>query len=105
MNGLYIQILMSVAYAVVAAIFYSMLGYFKRSDSKEVFEGEQFFVSLAVGVIAGIVAIWLNVQPQEALVLILADTGLVYAIENTAKAIWRRWLSPWFDKKVAVVSP
>lgn len=98
--------LTAVAYAIAAAILYSLIGYFKRSDSMEAFEGEQFFCSLAVGVIAGLFSMWFEMTPQAALTMIMADAGLVYTIENIAKAIWRRWISPWLQKqKVAPAAP
>jgi len=104
MDGTLGQVFSAVLYALAAAIVYSLIGYFKRPETKETFDGEQFFVSLAVGVIAGIASLWLEIPPKDAITLIFADAGLVYTIENTAKAVWRRWISPWFDQKAAAVA-
>ena len=101
LSGTLGQAAYAVFFALAAAFIYTMLGYFKRSETSEVFEGEQFFCSLAVGIIAGIASLWLEISPKDAVTLILADAGLVYMIENAAKAVWRRWLSPWLDKKTA----
>jgi hypothetical protein len=95
----------SLLYAIIAGVIFSLLGYFKRPESSEVFSGEQFFTSAVVGVIAGFASFYLEISPQQALVLILADQGLVYTIENLAKAVWRRWLQPWLKNAQQQTTP
>ena len=89
----------AIAYAIVSAIGYALIGYAKRSDSSEIFEGERMLVTIVVGIIAGFASYWLCLTPEEAVQLILADVGMVYLIENTIKAIWRRYVIPPVDLK------
>lgn len=89
------RLLLSLWYAIIAGIVYSLIGYFKRQDTTENFSGELFIVSVVVGVISGFVAFYLNISPEQAVQMILAETALLYYIENIVKAIWRRWIQPW----------
>ena len=88
----------SVIYAVIAAILYALIGYAKRVDPAEIFDGEKMLSTLAVGILAGVVSYFQNITPSQAVVLILADSALVYYIENVAKAVWRRWILPWLQQ-------
>lgn len=89
------RVLLSLWYAIIAGIVYSLIGYFKRQDTTETFSGELFITSVVIGVISGFVAFYLNITPEQAVQMILAETGLLYYIENIVKAIWRRWIQPW----------
>lgn len=92
------NVIIALWYAIIAGMFYSLLGYFKRSDGQENFSGDKFLCTVVVGVIAGFTSFYMSISPQQAVTLILADTGLVYAIENIVKAVWRRWIQPWVQK-------
>jgi len=89
----------SLVYAIIAAIIYALIGYAKRAETTEIFDGEKFITTLVVGVIAGVVSYFQNISPSQAVVLILADSALVYYIENVAKAIWRRFILPWIQQQ------
>lgn len=99
------RLLVSLWYAIIAGIIYSLIGYFKRKEGEEVFSGEQFFVSVVVGIISGFVAFYLNITPEQAAQMILAETAILYYIENICKAIWRRWIQPWVEGKPEVTPP
>lgn len=88
---------LSLGYAIIAGIFYALVGYFKRKEPGETFDGETFIFSVVVGLISGFIAFYLNITPQEALAMILAETGLLYYIENITKSIYRRWILPWLE--------
>jgi len=91
------RLLTSLLYALISGVVYSLIGYFKRSNSEEPFEGEQFFVSVIIGIIGGFVAFHLNISPEQAVAMILAETAILYYIENIAKAIYRRWIKPYLE--------
>jgi len=98
------RLILSLWYAIIAGIIYSLIGYFKRQDTKEVFSGEQFLVSVVIGVISGFVAFYLNITPEQAVQMILAESAILYYIENIIKAIWRRWIKPWLPKETSTPS-
>ena len=91
------RLLTTLLYAIISGVVYSLIGYFKRSEGEEAFEGEQFFVSVIIGLIGGFVAFYLEISPQQAVAMILAETAILYYIENIAKAIWRRWIKPYLE--------
>lgn len=86
------RLLSSLAYAIIAGMVYSLIGYFKRQEAEEIFSGELFFTSVTIGIIAGFVAFYINITPEQAVQMILAETAILYYIENICKAIWRRWI-------------
>ena len=99
------RVLLSLWYAIIAGIVYSLIGYFKRQNTTENFSGELFITSVIIGVISGFVAFYLNITPEQAVQMILAETGLLYYIENAVKAIWRRWIQPWITQKTITPTP
>jgi len=98
------QIASSVLYAVLAAVAFAVIGFYKRTDKTEPFSTEKFFTTIVVGIIAGLASLWLNLSPEAAVQMIFADAGLVYVIEGVTKSIWRRWISPWLDKNKAAAA-
>lgn len=92
------RLLLSLCYAIVAGMIYALIGYFKRRETTEPFAGEQFLTSVIIGVLSGFVAFYLQITPEKAVEMILAETALLYYIENVAKAVWRRWIAPWIQK-------
>jgi len=92
------RLLLSLCFAIVSGIIYSLVGYFKRKETTEIFSGELFLTSVVIGIIAGFVAFYLDISPEQAVQMILAETALLYYIENVTKAIWRRWIQPWIGK-------
>lgn len=92
------RLVLSLWYAIIAGIIYSLIGYFKRKETTETFSGELFLTSVIIGVISGFVAFYLNITPEQAVQMILAETALLYYIENVVKAVWRRWIQPWLQK-------
>jgi uncharacterized membrane protein HdeD (DUF308 family) len=93
------RLLLSLWYAIIAGIIYSLIGYFKRKDPTETFSGDLFLTSVIVGVISGFVAFYMNISPEQAVQMVLAETALLYYIENIVKAVWRRWIQPWIKEK------
>lgn len=92
------RLILSLWYAIVAGIIYSMIGYFKRRETDETFSGDLFLTSVIIGVISGFVAFYLDITPEQAVEMVLAETAILYYIENVAKAVWRRWIQPWITK-------
>jgi len=92
------QLLVSLWYGILAAMFYALIGYGKRREGDETFNGEIFLTSALIGIVAGFIAFWKNISPQDAVVLVLSECSLVYIIEGIAKIIWRRVLLPWQQK-------
>lgn len=99
------RLLLSLWYAIISGIIYSLIGYFKRHDTEETFSGDLFLTSVVIGVISGFVAYYLNISPDQAVQMILAETAILYYIENVVKAIWRRWIQPWIEKKSPAPTP
>lgn len=99
------RLLLSLWYAIISGIIYSLIGYFKRKDTTENFAGELFLTSVVIGVIGGFLAFYLNITSEQAVQMILAETGLLYYIENVVKAIWRRWIQPWIKKEAPTPPP
>jgi len=99
------RIFQALGYAIIGAVAYALLGYFKRHDTTENFDGVQFITTLVVGIIAGFAAFFLNITPQQALTLVLAEAGLISYIEDFAKAVWRRWVQPWIEKQSPPAAP
>jgi hypothetical protein len=96
----------SLFYAIIAALIYALSGYFKRTDPKEAFDGPTFITTLVIGAIAGFLSYFLTLTPEQAFAFVLSETGLVVIIENWAKAIWRRWIQPWFTtQQTAAATP
>ena len=95
------RLILSLWYAIIAGIVYSLIGYFKRKETTENFSGELFITSVVIGVISGFVAFYLNITPEQAVQMILVETALLYYIENAVKAIWRRWIQPWLETKAS----
>lgn len=93
------RLTLSLWYAIISGIIYSLIGYFKRQNTDEKFSGELFLISVVIGVIGGFVAFHLNISPEQAVQMLLAETGLLYYIENIVKAIWRRWIQPWISEQ------
>lgn len=94
-QAMLIQLLQSLGYAILGSVAYALLGYFKRQDSTETFDGVEFITTLIVGIIAGFAAYFLNITPTQAVTLVLAETGAMAFIQFLVKAIWRRWIQPW----------
>lgn len=108
------RLLLSLWYAIISGIIYSLIGYFKRREPidpatgkpvSENFSGDLFLTSVVIGVIGGFVAFYLNITSEQAVQMILAETGILYYIENVVKAIWRRWIQPWIEKKAPTPPP
>lgn len=91
----------SIIYAIIASIIYALIGYAKRAETNEIFDGQKFLTTIIVGILAGIVSYFQNISPSQAVILILSDSALVYYIENVVKAIWRRWVQPWVSQQSA----
>ena len=87
--------------AITAAVIYALAGYFK-SQPAETFDREKFLTTIVIGVIVGIVEVYLNVTFEAAYNLLLS-MGLIVVIENVCKILWRRiWNHP---PKVQVLQP
>jgi len=96
LNGQFGDLLLSLWYAIIAGVFYSLMGYFKRRETEEPFNGEVFITSILVGIIAGFIAFYNpEITPEQGVTMILAEAGILYFLENIAKAIWRRIILPW----------
>jgi len=92
------RLMLALWYAIIAGIFYALIGYAKRRETEEVFSGETFLTSVVIGIISGFAAFYLNINPQQAVEMILAETAILYYIENIIKAVYRRWIQPWVER-------
>ncbi len=83
--------LITVGYAILAAIVYAVFGYLK-STTQEGFEPTKFLSTIAIGAIIGVVFAFSGLQvTQEAVAIQLAAyAGLTAVIEDVVKSIWRR---------------
>lgn len=103
-NGFMVEIetlwTMLLAY-VIAALVWAFSGFFKVKDPKEdTFDPVQFFTSMLVGLITGVIAFAIFVVTGESLmpetiVGYLLAIGFVGFVETWMKVFWRR-IKPYF---------
>lgn len=83
--------LITVGYAVLAAIIYAVFGYLK-STTQEGFQPVKFISTIAIGAIIGIVFAFggLEVTQEAVAIQLAAYAGMTAVIEDIVKSIWRR---------------
>jgi len=77
-----------ILYAIAAAVIYALAGYFKTQPA-ETFDKQKFVTTIVIGVLVGVVEVYLNVTFEAAYNLLLS-MGLIVVIENVCKIVWRR---------------
>lgn len=72
--------------AIAAAIIYGLAGYFKSSG--ETFDKEKFLTTVVIGLVVGIIQVYVGVSYEAAYTLALS-VGIIAMVENIMKAIYR----------------
>ncbi|MFA4972431.1 MAG: hypothetical protein WC683_07440 [bacterium] len=94
---LYALILQLVIAMIMGAVF-SGLGYLRQTG--ENWQKEKMFVTVIIGFVIGALLWWTNVPVTEATLAtyLLANGGLIVAIEYGAKAVYRRFgIEAWLQ--------
>jgi hypothetical protein len=93
------QLVRATVYAVAAALVYAISAYFKRDNPKEEFSSVKFITTLLIALLAGLGSVIFHITPEEAVLAILAEGFVVVILENIAKAVYRRLVTPLSFKK------
>jgi energy-converting hydrogenase Eha subunit A len=92
-NPLMVDQLKTILTTVAGSIIYSFLSYIKRPDISEQWDNHKFFTTMAIAVVAGFIAGWFNISPQQATDY-LVQSGymafVVMVVENIWKYLTRR---------------
>jgi len=85
--------------AILGAIMYALTGYAKQYTT-ESFDEEKFVVTIFIGFVVGIASYLLGITFDPAYQLLIS-TGIIVAVENVAKAVYRRYKLWVEDSKLA----
>tara|TARA_Y100000310_G_scaffold29541_1_gene28082 strand:- start:1383 stop:1673 length:291 start_codon:yes stop_codon:yes gene_type:complete len=90
---------LNVILTLVSAVIMAALGYLKNS-SEESFDPSKLFTTFVAAFIIGGLYAGANVPTvvgEELFEYFLIRSGAVVFLERIFKALWRKWIGPWYD--------